>query len=211
MANGKKGVLVYADWNEKFESLTDEEAGKLIKHFFRYVNDENPIAPDRFTEVAFIDIKQSLKRDLKKWEERAERSRENGKNGGRPPKDENLEKPTETQRVILKPEKPDTVSVNGSVIVSDTTNKLVGIGIDQHQIFKAECLISHQWLEQVSMNLKIPIEKIHLALTDFHGHLITIGENKKDLNDYKFHFVNWARILKNKKDEQERKSKTDRL
>lgn len=120
MAENKKSIVVYADWIHKFEELTDEEAGKLIKHFFRYVNDLNPEAPDRTTKLLFIDIENSLKRDLKKWEKRAERSRENGSLGGRPPKDKNPKEPEETQQVILKPKKPDSVSV--SVSVSDTVN-----------------------------------------------------------------------------------------
>ena len=69
MADNKKGIIVYADWIELFETLEDDEAGKLIKHFFRYVNDKNPKAPDRITELSFIPIKLSLKRDLKKWEQ----------------------------------------------------------------------------------------------------------------------------------------------
>jgi len=68
MAENKKSIIVYAEWLEQFEYLTDDEAGKLIKHFFRYVNDLNPIAPDRFIEAQFISIKQTLKRDLDKWE-----------------------------------------------------------------------------------------------------------------------------------------------
>lgn len=126
MAENKKAVIIYADWIKKFEALTDDEAGKLIKHFFRYVNDQNPKAVDRMTELLFIDIEQSLKRDLKKWEERAERSRENGLKGGRPPKEENLEKPEETQRVILKPRKPDSVNDSVSVIVKDTVKDKKG-------------------------------------------------------------------------------------
>lgn len=123
MADGKKSIIVYADWMKKFEALSDEEAGKLIKHFFRYVNDLSPKAPDRVTELLFIDIEQSLKRDLVKWEKRAERSRENGKNGGRPPIDKNPEKPIQTQQVILEPRKPDSVSVNVSVTSKDVDDK----------------------------------------------------------------------------------------
>lgn len=122
MAQDKKSIVVYADWIKKFETLSDEEAGRLIKHFFRYVNDLHPVAPDRITEISFIDIESCLKRDLIKWEKRAERSRENGKSGGRPPLQG---KPTETQQVILEPEKPDSVNVNvnGSVSVNDVLLK----------------------------------------------------------------------------------------
>jgi hypothetical protein len=119
MAEGKKAVVIYSDWIKKFEALEDGEAGRLIKHFFRYVNDLNPVAPDRITELSFIDIEASLKRDLKKWEERAERSRENGKSGGRPTaKIENPKEPEQTQQVILEPRKPDSVNVS----VTDTVN-----------------------------------------------------------------------------------------
>lgn len=81
MAENKKSIIIYADWMEQFTSLTDEEAGKLIKHFFRYVNDLNPEAPDRLTEMLFIPIKQSLKRDLKKWEAILEDRSYNGRIG----------------------------------------------------------------------------------------------------------------------------------
>ena len=64
MAENKKSFVMYADQMEHFEELTDEEAGQLIKHIFRYVNDTNPEAPDRLTQIAFNPIKQQLKRDL---------------------------------------------------------------------------------------------------------------------------------------------------
>jgi uncharacterized phage protein (TIGR02220 family) len=66
--------------------------------------------------MCFIPIKQSLKRDLVKYEERAERARLNGAKGGRP-------KTQKTQSVISEPKKPD--SDNVSVNVSDSVNVIV--------------------------------------------------------------------------------------
>jgi hypothetical protein len=111
MAKDKKSFVAYCDWLESFEELTDEEAGRLAKHLFRYVNDLNPEAPDKITKMCFIPIKQSLKRDLVKYEERAERARENGAKGGRP-------KTQKTQSVISEPKKPVSVNVN----VNDNVN-----------------------------------------------------------------------------------------
>lgn len=105
MAKDKKSFVAYCDWLESFEELTDEEAGRLAKHLFRYVNDLNPEAPDKITKMCFIPIKQSLKRDLVKYEERAERARLNGAKGGRP-------KTQKTQSVISEPKKPDSVNVS---------------------------------------------------------------------------------------------------
>ena len=121
MAKDKKSFVAYCDWLESFEELTDEEAGKLAKHLFRYVNDLNPEPPDKITKMCFIPIKQSLKRDLVKYEERADRARENGAKGGRP-------KTQKTQSVISEPKKPDSVSVS----VND-----ISIGTDFDTFFKA--------------------------------------------------------------------------
>lgn len=67
MAENKKSVLLYCDIIHTVEELSDEEAGKLFKHYLRYINDLNPVAPDKLTQIVFEPIKQNLKRDLKKW------------------------------------------------------------------------------------------------------------------------------------------------
>jgi hypothetical protein len=77
MAKDKKPVLIYVDWISIFEELSDEEAGKLVKHLFRYVNDRNPEAPDRLTKLLFEPIKQTLKRDLVKYEDKRKKNRDN--------------------------------------------------------------------------------------------------------------------------------------
>jgi hypothetical protein len=71
MAENKKSFLLYVDIIHTIEQLTDDEAGKLLKHILRYVNDLNPDAPDRLTQITFEPIKQQLKRDLLKWTETA--------------------------------------------------------------------------------------------------------------------------------------------
>ena len=82
----KKSFALYNDMNSTFKLLTDEQAGKLIKHIFLYCNDENPELDELILQLAFEPIKQTLKRDLKKYELRALRSQENGLLGGRPKK-----------------------------------------------------------------------------------------------------------------------------
>jgi hypothetical protein len=76
MAKDKKSVVLYCDIIHTVEELNDEEAGKLFKHYLRYINDLNPAAPDKLTQVVFEPIKQNLKRDLKKWEKKSERNKE---------------------------------------------------------------------------------------------------------------------------------------
>lgn len=77
MAVNKNKIIVYRDWMSTFEALSDEEAGMLIKHFFRYVNDKNPEAPNRLIGLVFEPIKQTLKRDLRTYEETCNKNRKN--------------------------------------------------------------------------------------------------------------------------------------
>lgn len=81
MAKDKKCVLLYCDLIHSVSKLTDEEAGKLFKHFLSYVNDLNPES-DRLTELLFEPIKQTLKRDLRKWEVISSKRSEIGKLAG---------------------------------------------------------------------------------------------------------------------------------
>jgi len=79
MAQDKKGFILYADQKSLFEKLPNEKAGELIKHIFRYVNDENPTTKDLLIEIAFEPIKNQLKRDLIKFEKSREQRSEAGK------------------------------------------------------------------------------------------------------------------------------------
>lgn len=79
MAKDKKSFLLYCDLIHTFEELSDEEAGKLVKHIFRYVNDKNPKSEDRLVKVAFEPIRQQLKRDLKKYEDIKQKNSDNAR------------------------------------------------------------------------------------------------------------------------------------
>ena len=78
MAEGKKSFVAYSDWYGMFKALPDEVAGKLIKHIFSYVNDENPTTEDFVINALFEQVKSTLKRDLKKWEEQQEQRKQAG-------------------------------------------------------------------------------------------------------------------------------------
>jgi hypothetical protein len=72
MAEGKNSFVLYTDQDELWDEVSDEQAGKLIKHIFKYVSDKNPEPPDQITKLLFIPIKQTLKRDLRKYKHRME-------------------------------------------------------------------------------------------------------------------------------------------
>jgi len=97
--------------------LTDEEAGKLIKHLLSYVNDEAPVLEDRMLEIVFEPIKQSLKRDLDKRQEIKKKRSEAWKQGWRPKKKQ------KKQMLSGKAKKAVSVNVSVSDSVSVINNK----------------------------------------------------------------------------------------
>lgn len=87
----------------------------------------------------------------------------------------------------------------------------VVVKADKHEFFKNECLQSQQFLEAVAMKEKIPLDKMQFALTDFNVHLVTTGEIKKDLKEYKYHFTSWVRKMKELKQKEVQQKNKDRL
>lgn len=131
MAEGKKSFTAYCDWGKVLDKMTDEQAGKLMKHLFDYVRDKNPETDDLLIDVAFTPIQDTLKRDLIKWEEKCNQNKVNGKKGGRP---SNAEKPNGLENnpekpngYLEKPKKADSDSDSDSDSVNETnTKKSVG-------------------------------------------------------------------------------------
>jgi len=128
MAKDKTSFILYADQRSYFDKLTDDEAGRLIKHIFSYVNDENPNPVDRITDLSFEPIKLQLKRDLKKYEVVVNRNQENGKKGGRPKNQEEPKKPSGLFDNPSKPKKADNDTVNDTVNDTDiNSSKLLSV------------------------------------------------------------------------------------
>lgn len=84
----KKSFLMYLDWRQHLEMLTDGEQGRLLMALFDYV--ETGVLPELegMAKMAFSFIRAQIDRDAEKYEERCRVNRENGAKGGRPSKQE---------------------------------------------------------------------------------------------------------------------------
>ena len=78
MAENKKSFVLYTDSQGLVNQLPDDVAGRLFKHIYAYVNDENPITEELLLNIAFEPIKMQLKRDLTKWENQLEQRKQAG-------------------------------------------------------------------------------------------------------------------------------------
>lgn len=134
MAENKKSFVLYSDNYGLIKQLPDEIAGKLLKHIFAYVNDEDPKSDDLLLNVAFEPIKMALKRDLKKYEQIKEKRSLAGKKSAEQ-RQQKLTKPTSVEFDEQKSTN-STVSVsdNDSVSVSDNESNKLDVVVDEIDI-----------------------------------------------------------------------------
>ena len=169
MAKDKKSFVLYCDQKGIWDKLDADQAGRLIKHILSYVNDESPETPDFITELAFEPIKQQLKRDLKKWEERTEGRSKAGlagatarwqtmaNDGKRIPAMAKMAV-TVTDTVTVTDNVNDTVTVKESKDRSWFEKQFDEIFLDQLKIHKGKDLgraISESWMHLSSDSLRL--------------------------------------------------------
>ena len=88
----KSSFLIYLDYEEQFNLLTDEQVGQLMRAIIKYERTREIPQLDGVIKMAFSFIKTQLDRDREKYEARCEKNRENANKGGRPKKANGFEK-----------------------------------------------------------------------------------------------------------------------
>ena len=79
----KRSFIVYVDYADKFQSLSDEQFGKLMRLMIVYAaSGEYEPTNDLVVNLAFDVAKADLDRDGEKYEQIIEKRREAGKKGG---------------------------------------------------------------------------------------------------------------------------------
>ena len=73
----KKSFILYADYIKHIGKLTDEEAGRLFKAIFEYVNEGRLPDLDGMATMSFSFIANQLDNDLQKYEETCKKRSEN--------------------------------------------------------------------------------------------------------------------------------------
>jgi hypothetical protein len=134
MADGKKSVILYCDIIHTFEALDDLEAGRLIKHYLRYINDLNPEPPDKITKIVFEPIKQQLKRDLVKWEGIRHHRSDAGKASAEKRK-QKQQKSTSVDK-SQQTSTPSTVNANVNVNVNERESTAPANGLENSNLFR---------------------------------------------------------------------------
>ena len=112
MAKDKKSFVLYADLIHTVRKMPEDKAGKLLLTILEYVNDENPKVDDMVVDLVFEPIKQQLKRDLIKFEQKRVQWSEAGKRSAEVRKAKKDERPLTN---VDSRSTDSTVNVNVSV------------------------------------------------------------------------------------------------
>ena len=88
----RNSFVLYCDLFQRLERLTDEQIGMVFRAILAFQNGMEPQVADPLAQLSFDFIKLDLIKNNEKYQEAINRSRENGKKGGRPRK-ENPENP----------------------------------------------------------------------------------------------------------------------
>jgi len=122
----KQWYILYKDWDNIFQALSDEDAGKLLKKISAYQNGIDLSFPWS-VDVSFLFIKNEFERNEKKYAEFVEKQSSNGKRWWRP-KVQSQEKPKKPKPLSGNPNKP-----NESLTDTDTVTDIKSTNVDNIQ------------------------------------------------------------------------------
>ena len=77
----KSSFLMYLDYEEQFNLMSDEEIGQLMRAIIQYEKTQEMPELDGVLKMAFSFIKSQLDKDRKKWQEEKKKRSEAGKRG----------------------------------------------------------------------------------------------------------------------------------
>ena len=171
----QKGFLCYNSWLKALEPYGDAEKGRIWTTLLEYSNglaiDGHSSGNERFILPMLL---YQIDRDAEKREQFAEKQRENGKKGGRPPKpketQQNPENPTQTKKAKDKNKDKDKDKNKDNIIPVGTTPAPV-----QEDFFDPDFATCFQHYEQNCGTAPRYIsERITEALQKFTADLICL-------------------------------------
>lgn len=224
MENIKNSFVLYNDYKDTTDELSDEEAGKLFKMILAKVNGEEYEIEDRTLRLVFKPIEKALERDLRKYENKLQEKSNAGKIGnlkrwnpdlyddfqkGKIDINEAL-KIAEDRKASHRDNSIANIADNGSGNESDSVIEIENKSDDEVDENKEINLNANgrYFLNNQNSNLikkafmqefRIKDEnKLIEKLKAFNRHCVKYNKMKKSPKDYREHFNHW--LTKEKKD-----------
>lgn len=108
----KTFFIIHTDKSDAVSSLTDEQAGKLLKAMFAFNLGNIPSFDDPVVQLAFAFFKAGFDADTERYERICARNQANGAKGGRPPKNDEPKKPNGLNENPKNPSEPKKANTN---------------------------------------------------------------------------------------------------
>jgi hypothetical protein len=186
----KDTFILRSEWWPAISKLNDTQKAIILSNLFKFHSDGQVDLSDPLVELVWSFIEPNLIRNMANYEDRVKKASENGKKGGRPKSEENLnkglafletnKKPIETLNV--------SVSVSDSVSVNESDNVSDKIGAPARKDFLSFC-----------QSLDIDFEKLKETIEEKYNTWIKNGwkdGNGKQIDDWQQKIKNTLPYLK---------------
>ena len=201
----RKSFVLYTEWENTFNRLSNELAGELIKVIFDYVRTgEIPQIDNAVVDGVFSAFQPSIDRNISKYDAAIEQRKEAGKRSAEKRKrdattvDESKRDATTVESRLrtstvsdsVSDSVSDTLSLNGES-VREGANKVFDL-----QSIKEQLLSDEIWKESVCMQSTLGVSFISMLpdqLDKFIAYIVSIGEERSisNISDAKRRFTYW--------------------
>ena len=159
---------VYLSYEDPLKSLTYEQIGKIFMAMFQYEKTKEKPDLDPVSDMAFCFIRSQMERDQQAYEEKCERSRQNGMKGGRPRKSEKSRGFLENQPVFSETPKNKRFLENQTVFLETQKSQGEGEGKGKGEE-EGEEYIKKDISNEISQKDRFPYKEI----TDLYNRICT--------------------------------------
>ena len=176
----KDSFILYTEQKEVIDKLTDEQAGKLIKAIYEYVETDKMPQLDSLLEIVIIPFKQNIDRNIDKWEQIKQKRSEAGKIGAEIKK----QKQAKQANANFAKSKEANQAVNVNENVNDNDN----VNVKDKKIHFADyvTMTNAEYEKLVSTYSKEFADQCITVLDNYKG-----ANGKKYKSDYRA-ILNWV-------------------
>ena len=187
----RKSFVLYTEWENTFNRLSNELAGELIKVIFDYVRTgEIPQIDNAVVDGVFSAFQPSIDRNISKYYAAIEQRKEAGKRSAEKRKRDATTVESRLRTSTVSDSVSDTLSLNGES-VREGANKVFDL-----QSIKEQLLSDELWKESVCMQSTLGVSFISMLpaqLDKFIAYIVSIGEERSisNISDAKRRFTYW--------------------
>lgn len=128
----RDSFILYTEQKEVVDKLSDEQAGKIFKAIYEYIQTDKMPRLDGLLDIIIIPFKQSIDRNTEKWEEIKKKRSEAGKKGAEIKKQNQAKEANAIVAKSIKANQAVSVPVNVNENVNVNVNDNVNVNVNDN-------------------------------------------------------------------------------